>query len=115
MNNFEPKSTEQLKEFFDGLRTKSVDELIALFGAPARELGPFQRERVHWDGKTDVVEYCRALGFLGMGTTAHILWVYERSDRQLEFFYTLDLDADPCAKHDQHTHVASYEGSTGKS
>ena len=100
MNNFEPSSQEQLKQFLDRLRAKSIDEIISLFGRPARELGPFKRERTHWDGKTESVEYCRSVGFMGAGSTAHILWVYERSDGQLEFFYTADLKADPCAKED---------------
>ena len=106
MNNFEPTSKEQLKHFFDGLRAKSIAEIITSFGTPVRELGPFQRERTHWDGKTEIVEYRRALGFLGTGSTAHILWVYERSDRQLEFFYTVDLKTDPCAKEDHSEYAA---------
>src|SRR5688572_24490410 len=102
MNNFEPASEEQLSHFFDGLRAKAIAEIITLFGTPARTLGRFRRERTHWDGETEVVEYCRALGFLGSGRTPHILWVYERSDGQPEFFYTVDLNADPYAKEDPH-------------
>ena len=97
MNNFERSSKEQVKELFDGLRGKSVDEIVGLLGKPAREVGPSQRERKHWDGKSETVDYRRALGFLGEGSAPHILWVYERFDRQLEFLYTIDLEVDPFA------------------
>jgi hypothetical protein len=60
MNNFEPSSPEQLKQFFDSLRAKSMDEMISLFGRPARELGPFKRERTHWDGKTETPAKARS-------------------------------------------------------
>jgi len=32
MNNFEPKSKEEVQQFFDGLRSKSMDEIISLYG-----------------------------------------------------------------------------------
>jgi len=106
MNNYEPKSKEQLEEFFESLRAKSIAEIITLFGPPARELGPCKRERIHWDGKMEIVEYSRILGFLGTGSTAHILWVYECSNGQPEFFYTVDLEADPRLKEDHSKHAA---------
>jgi hypothetical protein len=104
MNNFEPSSTEQLKQFFDGLRAKPINEIIALYGTPAREVGYARRQRVHWDGRTEIVEYRRTLGFLGTGTAEHLLWVYERSDGKLEFQYTIDLKADPYAEETPHPH-----------
>ena len=94
---------EQHKEFFDSLRSQPLDNIVILYGPPARELGPFKRERIHWDGKVEVVDYRRVLGFLGKGSTAHILWIYERSDRGLEFFYTVDITADPCVKKEDHS------------
>ena len=106
MNNFEPKSKDELQQLFARLRSKSVDEIISLYGAPSRELERFQRERIHWDAKREVVEYRRALGFLGRGSTDHILWVYERSDGELEFFYTTNMMADPCANEDHSKYVA---------
>jgi hypothetical protein len=88
MNNFEPKSKEEVQQLFGSLRSKSVGEIISLYGTPARQLGEFHRERIHWDGKVEVVEYRRVLGFLGRGSTEHILWVYERSNRELELGVT---------------------------
>ena len=102
MNNFEPASAEHLDRFFDSLRTKSINEIVTSFGPPGRELGAFRRERTHWDGKVESVEYRRVLGFLGKGSADHILWVYDRLDGQLEFLYTVDMKADPYAKEDPH-------------
>ena len=106
MNNFEPKSKEEVQQFFDGLRSKSMDEIISLYGVPARQLGERHRQRIHWDGKAEVVEYRRVLGFLGTGRADHILWVYERSNGDIEFFYTTDLLADPFAKQDDSQYAA---------
>src|SRR4051812_21996103 len=106
MNNFEPKSKDELQQLLASLRSKSMDEIISLYGTPARELRQFERERIHWDGRLEVVEYRCALGFLGRGSTDHILWIYERCNGELEFFYTTDLMADPCAKEDDSKHVA---------
>ena len=95
MNNFEPTSVAEMKERLNGLRTKSLVEVIALFGKPHRELGPHELDRVTWEGKNETVAYRRSVAFLGTGTSPHILWVHERLDGGLEFHYDVDLEADP--------------------
>src|SRR4051812_3810891 len=95
MNNFEPSSVAEMKERFDTLRTKSLADVIALFGKPHRELGRHELDRVTWEGKSEKVAYRRSVAFLGTGTSPHILWVHERLDGCLEFHFDLNLDADP--------------------
>jgi len=81
---FERPSLDEYKELVQRLRGKTVEEIVAMFGPPARETGPRKEERVG-DGVPFVVEIRRTLTFYDVGKTIHRLKVVERTDGQFEY------------------------------
>jgi hypothetical protein len=84
MKKFEKASFEEFKELVHRLQGKTAEEMIVMFGPPARERGPRTDERLA-DGVPWVVEIRRELIFREIGTTIRRLVVSERMDGKFEF------------------------------
>src|SRR5215472_3929929 len=84
MRQFEKPSLEECRELVSRIHDKTVEELIAMFGPPAREQGPRKEERLA-DGVPEMVELRRTLTFYGVSKTVHRLIVSERADGQFEY------------------------------
>jgi len=84
MKKFEKPSPDECRELVSRLRGKTFDEIIAMFGPPARDQGPRKEERLA-DGLPCVVEFRRTLTFYGVGKTIHRLIVAEQGDGQFEY------------------------------
>jgi hypothetical protein len=84
MKKFEKPSQDECRELVHRIHGKTVDEIIAMFGPPARELG-FRKEERLADGLPRIVEFRRTVVFHGVGKTIHTLIVAEQTDGQLEF------------------------------
>ncbi len=65
---FEKPSMDECKELIGRLRGKSADEIIGIFGQPARETGARKEERLA-DGVPWVVEIRRTLTYFDIGPT----------------------------------------------
>lgn len=83
MKKFEKPSFEEFKELVHRLQGKTVEDMIAMFGPPARERGPRTDERLA-DGVPWIVEIRRELIFRDIGPTIHRLVVTERADGKFE-------------------------------
>jgi hypothetical protein len=81
---FEKPSADECRELVQRLRGKTIEEIVVMFGSPARETGSRKEERVG-DDVPFVVEIRRTLTFYGVGKTIHRLKVVERIDGQFEF------------------------------
>lgn len=81
---FEKPSPEEFKELVQRLHGKTVEDMIVMFGPPAREHGPRTDERLG-DGVPWVVEIRRELMFRNIGPTIRSLVVTERADGKFEF------------------------------
>jgi hypothetical protein len=84
MKKFERSSQEECRELVSRMRGKTFEEIVAMFGPPARELGPRKEDRLA-DGVPWVVEFRRTVFFHGVGKTVHTLIVAEQTDGQFEF------------------------------
>ena len=84
MKKFEKPSFDEVKELVRRLHGKTVEEMIAMFGPPARERGARTDERLA-DGVPWVVEIRRELMFRDVGPTIRRLMVTERMDGKFEF------------------------------
>jgi hypothetical protein len=80
---FEKPSMDECKELIGRLRGKSAEEIIGIFGQPARETGARKEERLA-DGVPWVIEIRRTLIYFDIGPTIHRLRVIERVDGQCE-------------------------------
>jgi hypothetical protein len=78
---------DECKELVERLRGKNAEEIIGIFGQPARETGVRKEERVG-DGVPFVVEIRRTLTYYDIGKTIHRLKVVERIDGQCEFYFS---------------------------
>jgi len=74
MKKFEKPSFEEFKELVHRLQGKTVEDMIAMFGPPAREHGPRTDERLA-EGVPWVVEIRRELMFRDIGPTIRRLVV----------------------------------------
>ena len=83
MKRFEKPSLKEFEELVHRLQGKTVENVIAMFGPPARERGPRTDERLA-DGVPWIVEIRRELMFRDIGPTIHRLVVTERADGKLE-------------------------------
>ena len=84
MKKFEKPSADECRELVHRIHGKTVEEIVTMFGPPARETGPRKEERLA-DGVPWVVEFRRTFTFYGVGKTIHRLIVAEQIDGQLEF------------------------------
>jgi hypothetical protein len=84
MKKFERSSQDECRELVSRMRGKTFEEIIAMFGPPARELGPRKEERLA-DGVPWVIEFRRTVVFHGVGKTVHTLIVAEQTDGRFEF------------------------------
>jgi hypothetical protein len=80
---FEKPSIDECNVLIGRLRGKSAEEIIGIFGQPARETGARKEDRVG-DGVPFVVEIRRTLTYYDIGKTIHRLKVVERIDGQCE-------------------------------
>ena len=85
MKKFERPSLDEVQQLGRRLQRKSVDEIIALLGGHARELGSTKQERRYEGGRVETVEFSRSVEIVGVGATIYRLVVREGSDGKLEF------------------------------
>ncbi len=77
---------EESLPFVLSLQGRSIPELMARFGPPTAELGPFREKR--WgDGWSEVIAYRRAVEFAGVAPRGYTLRVSERADGRLDVSY----------------------------
>ena len=84
MKKYEKPSLQEFKGVVRRLQGKTVEDMITMFGPPARERGPRTDERLA-DGVPWVVEIRRELIFRDIGPTIRRLVVTERMDGKFEF------------------------------
>jgi len=93
MKQFERPPLEDCKVLAGRLHDKSVEEIIALLGPPARKW-PASSNTRYYGERTETVHFRRTAEFLGVTPTIQSLLVFERTDGKLELnFRGKELEA----------------------
>jgi hypothetical protein len=74
---YERASLDEVKKLAIRVQGKTVDELFGMFGQPAREFGPKQKQHIYSDGRSHTFEFRRSFEFDGVGETVYTLRVDE--------------------------------------
>ena len=74
----------EVLQWMDRLRGRTVAQIIEMIGKPFEEFGPSREERAS-GGRREAVLFARALVFADVGKTFDRLAVYERANGDLEF------------------------------
>ena len=82
---YERASHDEVKKLARRLYGKTLDELFSMFGQPAREFGPKQKQRIYSDGQSHTFEFRRSFEFDGVGETVYTLRVDEEISGKLYF------------------------------
>ena len=85
MKRYRPVPREEVLAWAERFAKKSLEEVIAMLGAPVREHGPSQYER-HFAGKTiEITRITKTFEFSDVSASVHTLLVDMREDGKLEY------------------------------
>jgi hypothetical protein len=85
VKRFAKASVQECRELLHRLHGRTLQQLIGMFGAPAREIGPRTREDGLPDGQVQLVELKRTSLFHDVSPTIHRLFATERGDGKFEY------------------------------